>query len=136
MSDKRFNIRVYAIVIDGDQVLLSDEIYNGIEFTKFPGGGLKWGEGPIDTLQRELMEELGVTPNSAEHFYTTEPFIQSAFNEDNQLLSIYYRVQLKDTGAINLVGEKEAFRWINLADLSPDLFRFPVDQIVVKKLTA
>ena len=40
---KRFNIRVYGILInDRNELLVSDELIKGLQFTKFPGGGLEW----------------------------------------------------------------------------------------------
>ena len=42
----QFNLRVYAFIInDKHEVLLSDEYEFGTFFTKFPGGGVKYGEG-------------------------------------------------------------------------------------------
>ena len=56
-----FNVRVYGLLINEfDQVLLSDEEESGFRFSKFPGGGLEYGEGLIDGLKREFMEELGI----------------------------------------------------------------------------
>ena len=53
-----FVIRVYAIIVNENQeVLISDEFQPGIKMTKFPGGGLEFGEGTIDGLKRELREE-------------------------------------------------------------------------------
>ena len=50
------NIRVYGIIInDENQVLLSDELRFGNAFTKFPGGGLEWGEGTKDCLKLSLI---------------------------------------------------------------------------------
>ena len=49
-----FNIRVYGILInDKKQVLVSDEFIRGSYYTKFPGGGLEYGEGLIEALKRE-----------------------------------------------------------------------------------
>lgn len=56
----RFTIRVYGIILnENEEVLLSDESYMGHRFTKFPGGGLEYGEGTIDCLKREMREETG-----------------------------------------------------------------------------
>src|SRR4030042_3268924 len=54
-----FNIRVYAIIMkDSYYVLISDEYMMVMEMTKFPGGGLRFGEGPADCLRREAMAEF------------------------------------------------------------------------------
>ena len=72
--DKRkgFNLRVYGIILNEEgEVLLSTESRKGLRFTKFPGGGLQWGEGLIDCLQREMVEELGTQMEVHELFYLT-----------------------------------------------------------------
>ena len=55
---KKFNIRVYGILINQNkEILVLDETRNGYSFTKFPGGGLEWGEGFKECLEREFEEE-------------------------------------------------------------------------------
>ena len=67
---KQFNIRVYGLLInDEQQILLSDEYRNGFAFTKFPGGGLVFGEGFSEALKREFLEEIGITIEVGELFY-------------------------------------------------------------------
>src|SRR5215203_25897 len=63
-----FNIRVYGILInEKKQVLVSDEFIRGSYYTKFPGGGLEFGEGTRDCLQREFMEEMNLKVEVGEH---------------------------------------------------------------------
>lgn len=139
---KRFNLRVYAIIInDNDEVLLSDERRFGNAFTKFPGGGLEWGEGLTECLEREIEEELGIDVTIGELFYVNDFFQQSAFREDDQLLSFYYRVHANDyrevpvsNHAVPLMEEGERFRWIPIHDLSEEILTFPVDKMIVKLL--
>ena len=96
MKEKRFNIRVYGIVInDRNELLVSDEMIRGLQFTKFPGGGLEWGEGIRECLEREFKEELNQPIQVGDHFYTTDYFQQSAFLETDQLISIYFKVALQ-----------------------------------------
>jgi hypothetical protein len=42
------------------------------------------------------MEELNVKIEVVEHFYTQEGFMQSRFRENEQLLTVYYIVKIKD----------------------------------------
>ena len=57
----RFNVRVYGLLInDRSEVLISREIIQGMRVTKFPGGGLEFGEGIEDGLKREFIEELSL----------------------------------------------------------------------------
>jgi 8-oxo-dGTP diphosphatase len=112
--------------------------------TKFPGGGHEWGEGLIETVKRECVEELGQDPISAEHFYTTDFFIASAFHKEYQLISVYYKTVLPFPEKIK-IAEKEfdfeeetegaqIFRWIPEEELSPEQFTFPIDKKVVELL--
>jgi len=140
----QFNVRVYGLLInESNQVLISDEQEYGMQFTKFPGGGLEYGEGLIDGLKREFVEECNVEIDVIKHFYTTDFFVKSAFN-DSQVISVYYLV--KNISPLNLMfktvqfdfdGEGDllqSFRWINLADLTEDDVTFPTDKYVVKLL--
>ena len=59
-----FNVRVYGILKDSNNhVLVSDELIRGEYFTKFPGGGLEFGEGTRDCLKREFKEETNLRCN-------------------------------------------------------------------------
>ena len=90
-ENKGFVIRVYGLYIDINQgLLVSDEYVYNQSITKFPGGGLEFGEGPIDCLIREMKEEMDMTFEITDHFYTTDFFVESVFNKNIQVLSIYY----------------------------------------------
>jgi 8-oxo-dGTP diphosphatase len=144
MQQNRFNIRVYGLLINEQRVLVTDEYRMGIMFTKFPGGGLEFGEGTIDCLKREFMEEMNQPIEVVEHFYTTDFFQVSAFNSEHQIISIYYLV--KCSGEINFITTEEkfkfenkiegaqTFRWLELSKLSEDDFHFPIDKMMVQKL--
>lgn len=148
MSKKptRFNVRVYGIWISEGRVLVTDELRWEKEMTKFPGGGLEFGEGPVDCILRECMEEFGQEFEVTEHFYTTDFFQQSAFNKNDQLLSIYYLIRPVDGHRFKISGSKfdfsekidgaQAFRWIPLDELSADDLTFPVDKKVAGLLRA
>ncbi len=139
-----FNVRVYGLLVnERNEVLISDEKEYGMLFTKFPGGGLEAGEGLIDGLKREFMEECNTKIEITGHFYTTDFYVKSTFN-DSQVISIYYLVI--NTGALTLnfktkpfdfdsEGEVlQAFRWINISKINPDEFPFPADKHVAKLL--
>lgn len=137
-----FNVRVYGVLINhNSQVLISDEKSGGRIFSKFPGGGLELGEGLKDALKREFMEECNAEVEVLSHFYTTDFYEQSSFN-DSQILSIYYLV--KEVKPLNLIFKSKAFdfdtdsdqsfRWVNLSELSPDEVTFQTDKTVIELL--
>jgi 8-oxo-dGTP diphosphatase len=143
--EKRFNIRVYGLYIDdNDRLLLADEREHGMEFTKLPGGGLEFGEGPIECILRECKEELNEEIEVLSHFYTTDFFQQSAFNSNDQLIAIYYLINIRPPYKFSIVdkrfdfmsnsnGERN-FRLVSLTKLTPDDFTFPVDKKVLQLL--
>ncbi|MES2276873.1 MAG: NUDIX domain-containing protein [Bacteroidota bacterium] len=139
-----FNVRVYGLLInDRDEVLLSDEQEYGHRFIKFPGGGLEYGEGLTDGLKREFVEECRAEVEVVSHFYTTDFFVKSAFN-DSQIISVYYVV--KNISPLDLSFKTipydfdelsdimQAFRWVKLNELTEDDVTFPTDKHVVKML--
>lgn len=139
-----FNVRVYGLLInERGQVLLSDEEENGFRFSKFPGGGLEFGEGLINALEREFVEECNTEVEIIEHFYTTDFFIKSVFN-DSQIISVYYIVKPIAELVLNFKekifdfdseGEiLQAFRWKDISALEIDDVTFPTDQKVVELL--
>ena len=137
-----FNIRVYGILInDRREVLLSDECRKGFSFTKFPGGGLEFGEGFKETLKREFREELELEIEVGDLFYFNEFHQPSAFNISHQIHSFYYFVSSEDWRSIRTDGHKipltqegEKHRWMALDLLTPEMFTFPIDKIVVEEL--
>lgn len=139
-----FNLRAYGILINANrEVLLSDEYYRGRKFSKFPGGGLEWGEGLIDCLLREFKEETSMLVKVKHHYYTTDFFQLSAFNEKEQLISVYYLVELVSGNYMESSKKKfdfeeregaQSFRWIPLKELQKEDLTFPVDQLVAGML--
>lgn len=130
----RFNIRVYAAVVKDRQVLALFEEYAGDLLIKLPGGGLEFGEGTIECLKREFMEELNLKISKLEHFYTQEDFLVSRFRENEQLLTVYYLVELEDEKDLLIMDPCiEKVEWLSL-DLEENPFPLPIDQVVFKKL--
>lgn len=144
-GEKDFNVRVYGLLIDEHKrILLSDEERNGTRFIKFPGGGLEFGEGLLEGLKREFLEECNLQVQVERHFYTTDFFVASAFG-GGQLISVYYLVKPLHDFGFKLAAcaydfgeqkgdEKQCFRMVPLADLGPGDLTFPVDQHVVQLL--
>ena len=135
---KRFNVRVYGIHInERNEILVSDETYQNKSFTKFPGGGLEWGESTIDCLKREFEEEFQLKIQVKDFFYTTDFFQVSAFHENDQVISIYYffTIELRELDAvIASTNTTEQLRWIAINDLTSNDLTFPIDKHVIELL--
>ena len=139
-----FNVRVYGLMIENGSVLVADELIHGRSITKFPGGGLEFGEGTLDAIKREMMEETGIVVEVVKHFYTTDFFQPSAFNAQAQVISIYYTIKAISPYSLHTSEKvfdfpemKEgaiSFRWIKISSLSADNITFPIDKKVAMLL--
>ena len=129
MVDK-INVRVYGIIVKGTTVLALQEEYVGQELLKFPGGGLEFGEGVLACLHREFEEELNLKIKNLKHFHTQEDFLVSRFRANEQLLTLYYLVEIVEENDL-LIRDAciEKIEWISLhCEKNP--FPLPVDKIV------
>jgi len=141
-----FVIRVYGLILnDNKEVLLTDEFQLGMKMTKFPGGGLEFGEGTIDCLRREIREECSEQEiQNIRHFYTTDFYQKALFYENHQLISIYYLAALKTPVKFTISNKpfhfekmengNQSFRWKKIKELNEDELSFPIDKFVVGKL--
>ena len=148
----KFNVRVYGILLSNTrQVLVSDEFIRGKYYTKFPGGGLEFGEGTRDCLKREFKEEMNLDVSIEDHIYTTDVFQMSAFNPAHQLISIYYFAKALQPITVplrklefdfdeqqleiyNKTEQIETFRFIDWENFSADAVTLPIDKIVASFL--
>jgi 8-oxo-dGTP pyrophosphatase MutT (NUDIX family) len=143
LMTRRFNVRVYGILIENGRVLVSDEHIREKDVTKFPGGGLEFGEGTLECVAREFMEELNLSITEATHFYTTDFFVQSAFDPGSQVISIYYKVKSNGHHAFTVSNkpfdyerkeDAQSLRWISLDELKEDDLTLIIDKKVAQML--
>ncbi len=133
-------------------MLVSDELIRGGYYTKFPGGGLEFGEGTRDCLKREFKEEMDLEVDVGDHLYTTDFFQMSAFNPDHQIISIYYWVTALepikaplrqkpfdfDEREMKIYAERketETFRFIDAAEFNEESVTLPIDKVVARLIT-
>jgi len=132
---KPFNVRIYGLLIHNRRLMILEEPFMGEIVEKFPGGGLEFGEGTRDCLKREFKEELNLDIRVGEHFYTQDFFLQSGLDPKEQILMIYYRVELTDISQLHV--EEAAIKkliWVDLDQLSEDDLSLPTDKKVTRML--
>ena len=70
MAHQRQRVAAYALILRGnDEILLcrlSDKVPNHGGRWTLPGGGLEFGESPVDAMVREVEEETGLIVRAGE----------------------------------------------------------------------
>jgi 8-oxo-dGTP pyrophosphatase MutT (NUDIX family) len=106
-------IRIVAAVCLQDGYLLTVRKQDTERFM-LPGGKPETGEAPLDTLHRELMEELGVGP--AVPGLPFGSFRAPAANEAGfEVEALLYKVEL--SGPVVPAAEIAEIRWVDPADV-------------------
>jgi ADP-ribose pyrophosphatase YjhB (NUDIX family) len=138
-------IRVYGLFLNQKkEILITDEYQLDTPMTKFPGGGLEYGEGPADCLKREIREEMcGQEIEIINHFYTTDYFQPGMFRENSQIICIYFLARFIPPLQFQLSSEPfsfpemingaQSFRYISLEKLN-GVLTFPTDKVVAELL--
>lgn len=141
-----FNLRVYALIFNNNnQVLISDEVFKKFRMTKFPGGGMHFGEGTVDCIKREAVEEFGQEVDVMEHVYTTDCFVPTMFFPNKQLIAVYYRASFKEEIRFKVSVKPfdfnsnedgaQSVRWVKIDDLTSESFTFETDKKVAEMVT-
>lgn len=143
MQVSNFNLRVYGLLIHEGKILVTHEHRAGFDMTKFPGGGLEKGEGLEACLIREFDEEMNLEVDVQDLFYVNDFLQISSFNPKDQLISFYYHV-VAQPAALNRIDalvertglkqEEQKFEWLQIDQLHPEIFTFPIDRVVAAKL--
>lgn len=107
------------------------------------------GEGTRDCLKREFKEEMDLEVEVGDHLYTTDYYQQSAFNPEQQIISIYYFVKPLEPIRFKLTNKAfdftekqmeiykertsiETFRFMAMKDFSEENVTLPIDKIVAE----
>jgi ADP-ribose pyrophosphatase YjhB (NUDIX family) len=130
-----FRPSVYALIVDGDEIVAMKNKGNGKFW--FPGGGVELGERIEEALKREVKEETGLNIKVGKMVFYKENFFYYQPLDEAYHAFLFFFV-CKVVGNKKLISDKEVDdleskkpRWrkikdINknrLADLEDDLYR-------------
>lgn len=128
-------MRVYGVVVQDGCLLVSDEWYNGVKYTKLPGGGMEAGEGPADTLHREFMEEIGQEIAVLAPVHVHPEAVVSALKGGRNIVCLYFRAAFRARFSIDewlrdarFEENMQRLYWVPLESVTEEMFSFPSEK--------
>ncbi len=99
----------------------------------FPGGGMDFGEGPVQTLMREVHEESALVAEEPELFHV-HAFSEQTSRGPFQAVQTVYRIQAQgEPRVLEVGGSTAAVAWVPFSALAA-LPKVPVLEVVLEKL--
>ena len=87
MNNKTIVIRCRGIIIHNDKLLVVKHSESA-NYYALPGGHLDWGENVRDCMKREIIEELGITPEIGKLLY-----VHNFIDKNNkQSIEFYFEI--------------------------------------------
>ena len=116
MTDGRVRLGAYAFVVNGGDLLLAQVRDDGSWM--LPGGGLDWGEDPVDGMRRELYEETGLNGTAVGLLGIESAIWRIRGPDPIHSLRIVYEVEAAgEPAVIDVDGSTCDARWVPLKDL-------------------
>jgi 8-oxo-dGTP pyrophosphatase MutT (NUDIX family) len=88
----RFRVGAYGLLVEDGRVLITRTRTRTSILQNFPGGALELGEGALEALRREFLEETGLRVRPGQLAHATESFFRSRDYPENQLVKLYWLV--------------------------------------------
>ncbi len=132
------HLGVYGIVIHDNKILLvkkSRGAYTGKY--DLPGGSIEHGEKPVETLKRELLEEVGVNIKSFK-LYDANSVIVNWFHheemENMHHIGIIYIVDIENDTIKETSDGQDSLgaKWISIEELNKDMISPLVYEELIK----
>ena len=125
VANQKFNYRVCGIIIDNQKILaMRDECS---PYYYLPGGRVKLGETAEESIQREMLEELQISPKIIRPLWLDQSFFTEDVNQKYyHELCLYFLLDVTQTDLFTRGNEfthikgvhTHHFSWVNYSPLS------------------
>ncbi|MDE1833020.1 MAG: NUDIX domain-containing protein [Candidatus Micrarchaeota archaeon] len=128
MANRNDNMFVWvgAMIQNGDKFLFlrrSNHTENWRRKWQLPGGRMEWGESPLDTMRREVMEETGLSLRGPVLAGAYTSMIRSRKGVEYHTLLIVFHARTRSS-RVRLSDEHDEYRWMTVREaLRSDLFK-------------
>ncbi|URK87054.1 NUDIX hydrolase [Rhizobium sp. RCAM05350] len=93
-TPRRFNFRIVGLGFRNGHVLVHRAVHE--DFWSFPGGRAEIGETSVETLKREMVEELGVDVTVGRMLWTVENFFRYEAHDYHEI-GFYYLMEIPES---------------------------------------
>jgi 8-oxo-dGTP diphosphatase len=125
----QWNIRVYVFAIYNNHFLVLHEPFSGKMVNKLPGGGVEFGESPINTINREFQEEFGIILEQKPQLVYVDEWPQvHPVHQHQQLLTMYYKLSLHSDKITLMDDSIKNYQWLSFSKESEQCLDLPFDK--------
>lgn len=119
---RRTRLACYAISVARGKILLSRIApgYPGAGSWTLPGGGVEWGEHPLDALRREVLEETGLSMSEATFIgIDSQVYAGTSRHSAMHAIRLVYEAPMSgDPRVVEIDGSVDDAAWIELTALA------------------
>jgi ADP-ribose pyrophosphatase YjhB (NUDIX family) len=108
-------VTVGALIINGASQVLMVRTHKWSDLWGIPGGKIKWGEGSITALRREILEETGLEITGIEFVLVQDCIRSPEFYRDAHFVLLNYTARCVGDTAVKLNDEARDCEWVTLA---------------------
>ena len=133
----RFNVRASALIYNKEKTKVLLFNIEGRDFYMLPGGRIEQLEESVNTIKREIKEEIGYDNLDFSFLALSEEFVNAKGYDNHQLNIIYkaiYTDNIENLDFNGLEGDWINFKWIDIKEINKiKIFPNDIKQIILNK---
>ena len=122
---------VGALISDGTGRVLMIRTQKWSNLWGIPGGKIKWGEGSVDALRREIKEETNLEVTDIEFVLVQDCIHSKEFYRDAHFVLLNYTCRCIGDPQVKLNDEAREFRWVTLEEAMGMELNLPTRKLVL-----